>query len=217
MPAGDWVQIDVSDTGMGIPQEALSHIFEPFFTTKPIGQGTGLGLAQVYGIVKQHEGFIDVQSKAGFGSTFRIYFPVLGVSKEYKPSDDQSMQLDGSGKTVLLVEDDAATRTALQTLLKVHRYRVFLANNGEEALEMIGHLGDSIDLVISDIVMPKMGGFDLFRSLAREWPAIKVLLITGHPLEGNGERLLEDGKVNWLQKPFSVQEFSQAVLTVMRD
>lgn len=216
MPAGEWVRVQVQDTGTGIPPEALSHIFEPFFTTKPIGQGTGLGLAQVYGIVKQHSGFIDVQSKYGMGSVFSIYFPTISPAARQVPHEHQAMQLDGRGQTVLLVEDDAATRTALQTLLKVHHYRVFTANNGEEALDILASLGNPVDLVISDIVMPRMGGFDLFHNLLRDWPDIKVLLITGHPLDDAGERLLIEGKVNWLQKPFSVQEFSQAVSAVMK-
>lgn len=215
MPPGEWVRVTVSDTGIGIPQEIRSHIFEPFYTTKPVGVGTGLGLAQVYGIVKQHNGFIDVNSKVGEGSTFKIYLPDLQrveINSASAPSQDQ---IEGVGETILLVEDDLVTLQAMQDLLEAHNYTVLTAMNGLEALESFESKIDSIQLVISDIVMPKMGGIDLYKNLMQRKPELKMMFVTGHPLEGEGQSLLEAGAVIWLQKPFSMDEFTQLVQKIL--
>jgi CheY-like chemotaxis protein len=215
MGAGDWIRISVVDTGVGIHPENLSRIFEPFFTTKPVGQGTGLGLAQVYGIVRQHEGYIDVKSQVGEGTRFEIYLPALIM-----PPDDQDLKedrgvIDGTGRTVLLVEDDPTTRAALQALLGAHKFDVLLASNGTEALKILNQKNEIVSLVVSDIVMPEMGGIDLYTIMQIRWPEIEILFITGHPLESQDKGFLERGNVGWLQKPFSITEFNQAVQNLL--
>ncbi len=212
---GDWIRISVKDTGVGIQTDQLPHIFEPFYTTKPIGQGTGLGLAQVYGIIKQHKGFIDVKSRVGHGTAFTIYLPISPESKPDEPKSESPVRVDGVGKTVLVVEDDPTTREALQALLEAHRYYVKTAINGVEALQLLELDQKKIDLVVSDIVMPQMGGVALYRAIQDRWPAMKMLLVTGHPLEGDGQAMLEAGRISWLQKPFSAKIFNQAVYTLL--
>jgi CheY-like chemotaxis protein len=217
MPPGNWIQVSVKDTGAGISPENLTRVFEPFFTTKPAGQGTGLGLAQVYGIVRQHDGFIHVDSQIGKGTRFDIYLPSLAEPK-VEPSGlyDQS-KVDGTGKTVLLVEDDATTRTAMQTLLDSLNFKVLIAMNGKEAIQLLEEENESISLVISDIVMPEMGGMDLYTVMQIRWPDIMMLFVTGHPLNSDDQGVLEQGRVDWLQKPFSVNNFNQALRKFYED
>jgi CheY-like chemotaxis protein len=211
LPVGNWVRIIVNDTGVGIQAEALPHIFEPFYTTKPAGQGTGLGLAQVYGIVKQHDGYIDVFSTAGCGTTFTIYLPAIAYKEEEAYIQEPIPLFDGAGATVLLVEDDLATRDALRTMLETHNFNVLAATNGVEALSIFNQERKRIALIISDIVMPRMGGMALYREIKKQWKRAKILLITGHPLGPEDQASLEKGTVHWLQKPFSMQDFSLAL------
>ena len=204
---GDWIRIAVIDTGAGIPPEVLPRIFDPFFTTKAVGQGTGLGLSQVYGIVKQHGGIIDVKSKVGEGTHFTIYLPALVLVREEVESIHELPELHGRGRTMLIVEDDPTTRNALGDLLRAYEFRVLEARNGQEALKIFEQHSEIIPLVITDVVMPGMGGPALYRQLQERWPTVKVLFVTGHPLDADNQALLEKGHVHWLQKPFSVQEF----------
>ena len=215
MPLGDWICVSVSDTGVGIHPDNLSRIFEPFFTTKPVGQGTGLGLAQVYGIVRQHEGYIDVTSSEGKGTRFDIYLPSLMVQQDATEYEIEGGTVDGIGKTVLLVEDDPSTRTAVQHLLVAQNFQVLLASNGAAALEILEERYSEITLVVSDIVMPEMGGMELFTVMQIRWPDIQILFITGHPLEEQEQGVLERGNVDWLQKPFSLSDFSQVIQRLM--
>ncbi|RPI80457.1 MAG: response regulator, partial [Chloroflexi bacterium] len=210
-PPGKWIRISVSDTGHGIPPEALPHIFEPFFTTKPVGQGTGLGLAQVYGIVNQHDGYIDIESQVGEGTCFTIYLPAQEAQSVEKYPSEPLFRYDGGGALVLLVEDDKPTRDALQALLEVNKYTVLTAVNGVEGLRLYSQNEGRITLVVSDMVMPQMGGVELYNALKDKWPWVKMLLITGFPLELEDQSLLEKGYIKWLQKPFSVKEFMSAV------
>ena len=214
MPPGNWLRIGVIDTGVGIAPDNLSRIFEPFYTTKPVGQGTGLGLAQVYGIVRQHEGFIDVKSQVGIGTQFEIYLPGLPGEAEDDDSDVDRSLIDGTGKTVLLVEDDATTLTALQALLDAHQFQVLTASNGSEALKLLELQHSTISLVISDVVMPEMGGMELYSVMKISWPEIKMIFITGHPMDSQDQDVLERGRVVWLQKPFSITDFNRAVRKV---
>jgi len=214
LPFGNWIVISIKDTGLGIPPAHLAHVFEPFYTTKPIGQGTGLGLAQVYGIVKQHDGYIDVHSHQGNGTTFTIYLRSLD-EEIIQPVAVESSEMDGVGKSVLIVEDDNATREALKALLEAYNYKAYVAANGLEALTYLETNGESIQMIISDVVMPKMGGLELFHAIQDRWPGIKMLFVTGHPMDGENQKLLERGSVHWLQKPFSVLEFSQAVRNLL--
>jgi signal transduction histidine kinase/CheY-like chemotaxis protein len=205
---GDWIRIEVIDTGIGIPPEVLPKIFDPFFTTKSVGQGTGLGLSQVYGIVKQHGGCVDVKSSVGEGTRFTIYLPALVLVREEVEYARELPELRGGGQTLLIVEDDPSTRNALSDLLRAYEFRVLAARNGQEALELFEEHSQVIPLVITDVVMPGMGGPALYHQLRERWPEVKVLFVTGHPLEAESQALLEKGHVHWLQKPFSVQEFA---------
>lgn len=215
MPTGDWIRVTVTDTGEGIPAENLSRIYEPFFTTKPVGQGAGLGLAQVYGIVRQHGGFIDVQSQVGKGTRFDVYLPSLTLEEDDASVQKDHAKLDGAGRTILLAEDDTTTRAALQDLLNEYHFRVLVVSNGIDALKLLEMESDSVVLVISDIVMPQMGGIELHKMMQIRWPEIMMLLITGHPLDKKDQNLLERGTADWLQKPFSVAEFNQSIQAML--
>ncbi len=212
--AGEWIIIEVQDTGHGISPEHLPHIFEPFFTTKPVGLGTGLGLAQVYGIVKQHGGYIDVQSQPSLGSTFTVYLPALLQPTQVYLEEQPSVRLNGNGAIALVVEDDTATRNALKALLEAQHYQTLTAADGHEALKVWESQAERIELLVSDIVMPQMGGIELYQILKGKQPDLKMLLITGHPLNEEYRAALAGGKVHWLQKPFSIPEFNQAIQTL---
>lgn len=214
---GDWIRLVIRDTGSGIPAEILPHVFDPFFTTKPVGQGTGLGLAQAYGIIKQHGGSIDVQSVTGEGTMFVIHLPELKTPSEQPSVAEISLRMSGAGETVLVVEDDRAARDALQSLLESQDFRVLCAKNGVEALQIFEQEQDSIILVVSDVVMPEMGGVALYQAMRKIQPLIKVLFLTGHPLDIKNHVLLEMGRVHRLQKPFSVKEFVATLRTMLHD
>lgn len=214
IPPGSWIRMTVKDNGEGIPAEALPHIFEPFFTTKPIGQGTGLGLAQAYGIIKQHDGYIDAHSQLGEGATFHIYLPEKEILEE-ENAVTPPIEFKGGGETILLVEDDYPAREAMRTLLEDNNYRVLSAANGAEALQIFNEQESAIDLIVSDVVMPVMGGMALYQALQMRRPGIKMLFITGHPIQDWDKIVLETGNVSWLQKPFSIAMFDQAVYQLL--
>jgi signal transduction histidine kinase/CheY-like chemotaxis protein len=217
IPPGSWNRITVKDSGEGIPPDVLPHIFEPFFTTKPVGEGTGLGLAQAYGIVKQHDGFIDAHSQVGEGTTFHIYLPAQQPLEKEMDIPDLSLDNRGSGETLLLVEDDYSTREAMKTFLEDSNYSVITASNGQEALEIYEQEGKKIAMIISDIVMPVMGGVALYQTLRERWPGVKMLFITGHPVKEQDQALLESGNVHWLQKPFSAGVFNETVSSFLHE
>ena len=214
----EWVRLVVSDTGEGIPADVLPRIFDPFFTTKAPGKGTGLGLAQVYGIVKQHDGEIDVESRMGHGTTFSIYLPALPVKYEGAPDQEALPLKTGNGETILVVEDNAATREALTGSLQWLNYRTLEAANGLEALALVERRlaraaiepGHGIDLVVSDAVMPEMGGEALSDELRERDPALKVLLLTGHPLSEEFQALSAQ------PKPRSLEHLSHMVWRALR-
>ena len=157
MEPGDWAVWTVSDTGAGMPAEVLKHIYEPFFTTKQPGEGTGLGLAQVYGIVKQHKGTIEVESELGQGTTFRIYLPQTGQAKAPLQQEEAYIPT-GDGETILVVEDESVVRQVVRSMLEDRGYRVITASNGQNALEVYESHCDEVQLVVTDLVMPEMGG-----------------------------------------------------------
>lgn len=217
LQTGNWVRISIRDTGIGISQDALAHVFEPFYTTKPVGQGTGLGLAQAYGIIKQHGGHIEVQSCLGQGTIFNIFLPALEPADDEDFSSEQTLELEGDGEMILVVEDDAVARQAMCDLLEAYNYHVLVASNGLEALKNYSQHGEKVALVVSDIVMPEMGGVDLYYSLQEQWPQVKMLFVTGHPLRERDQDLLERGDVHWLQKPYSIQSFHETIQYLIRE
>lgn len=215
MGVGEWVHLTVSDTGTGIAPEELPHIFEPFFTTKEMGQGTGLGLAQVYGIVKQHGGFIDVQSRMGEGTVFDIYFPLIVLpAVNLSPQETGSSQDEGS-EFILLVEDNEAMRLSVEDALIRMGYYVLSAANGNEALEILVHEGGEVDVVLTDLVMPKMDGLQLSEAIRQQYPDMKILIMTGHTLQENRLQTLQETAVPWLTKPFSLQTLAQKIREIL--
>jgi signal transduction histidine kinase/ActR/RegA family two-component response regulator len=206
-----WVTLRISDTGEGIRPENLAHIFDPFFTTKEADKGTGLGLAQVYGIVKQHEGEITVESEPGIGTTFKLYLPAVSEKPIFSVALAQAEVIIGREVTVLLVEDNPTTRQSIEETLNMLGCKVVTADNGRKALELYAAQADTIDLVLSDIVMPSMGGLELYRELQKISPDLKFLVITGYPLNEQARQLLEQGLIDWIQKPFLAEELAEKI------
>jgi two-component system cell cycle sensor histidine kinase/response regulator CckA len=211
MPPGQWICLQVIDDGQGITQETLPRIFEPLFTTKERGKGTGLGLAQVHGIVKQHQGYIGVESIVGEGTTFSLYFPALPEAAVLLDAAPDVAIIRGQGQTILVVEDEQITREAICAILETFNYRTLAATDGAEALRLFDYFGRDIALVISDMVMPGMTGATLYTRLQEKWPDIKMLIITGYPFSEEDRFALRHGIVGWLQKPFEVEDIVTAV------
>ncbi|MFZ5918268.1 MAG: PAS domain S-box protein [Chloroflexota bacterium] len=215
MEAGEWVRLRVSDTGTGIPPDVLAHIFEPFFTTKAPGQGSGLGLAQVWGIVQQHEGHIDVNTQAGHGATFSIYLPAL-LATQVAAEPPIMETVRGQGELLLVVEDNIATREALTDSLEMLGYRVVTAANGREALAVLEAHLEEITLVLSDLVMPEMGGQALLNAMKERGLAVPLVMLTGHPRAEELERLRAEGLHGWLSKPPSLERLAEVVARAVR-
>jgi len=216
MPEGEWVRIIIQDTGVGMPQDVLPHIFEPFYTTKAPGEGSGLGLAQVYGIITQHEGYVDVTSEVGKGTSIFLYLPAQPGPVEDVVILEKPAQPGNSKERLLVVEDDAGARTAVSEALKAYAYDVLSASNGVEALEVIEENRGKIDLVISDLVMPGMSGVTLYKRLAKDHPEISVMVMTGYPLKQDTRELLESGGITWLAKPIHMRSLVRAIHKVLR-
>jgi CheY-like chemotaxis protein len=215
MSLGRWICIQVSDTGCGIAPEALPHIFEPFFTTKEIGSGTGLGLAQVYGIVQQHNGHILVRSELGRGTKFSIFLPALfAPTTLLSPGRTEPVER-GHQQSILVVEDDAATREGVREVLESLNYRVQVATDGKEALSIYGSHG-GFDLVITDLVMPGLGGMALYKTLRETDPGVRVIIMTGYPLGHGTRELLEEGQIFWIQKPLNTVMLAGAIRQVLQ-
>jgi len=216
---GQWVCLSVRDTGCGMDEETRKRIFEPFFTSKQKGKGTGLGLSTVYGIVRQHGGWIDVQSTPGAGSRFDVYFPKseLPIEGEMPRGEKQTPVANPSGGNVLVVEDNPSIRSIVCDALKRKGYSVREASDGLNALQVLSEWGQPIDLLITDMVMPAMGGEALALKLRRQMPKLKVLFMSGY----TEERLPEMGKIRpgeaFLLKPFPVERLMKAVGGLMQE
>ena len=222
MPAGDYVLIEVKDTGIGIAPDNLARIFEPFFSTKEVGSGTGLGLSTVYGIVKQTGGFVFVDSNPGTGTAFEIYLPrhhageVEIVAAERTDAGEPPVPKDLTGTgTVILVEDDDAVRTFGGRALRNKGYRVIEAKTGETALDLVRHASGRINLLITDVVMPQMDGPELIREVRRIDPDIKVIFISGYTEDAFRQRLGSDSDIHFLAKPFSLKQLAIKVKEVV--
>ena len=214
MTAGHWVCLVVSDTGSGIPAEVMPHLFEPFATSHPKGEGMGLGLAQVYGIVKQHGGHISVETQPGHGTVFRVFLPAEQTGSPVPPVRERTttapIPAKASGETVLLVEDEELVRMSTQKVLESLGYYVLTATNGREALEVHGS-GQAIDLVLTDVVMPQMGGRELIIEIRKRDPKLKAVIMTGHALDMESQWLRDQGISNLVHKPLDRNTLAQVV------
>ncbi len=211
LSAGEWITLSVSDTGAGIPNEALPHIFEPFFTTKEVGQGSGLGLAQVYGIVKQYSGHIYASSQPEQGSTFTLYLPLPEQRPLASLSEEENSAPLGQGQTILLVEDEKSVLEATQAMLQALNYRVLSATNGQEALQIYQNRQQEIALILSDMMMPDMDGVALFQALRARNPHIKMVMMTGYPLYQKSQEILSQDAVPWINKPMTFRRLAQVI------
>jgi two-component system cell cycle sensor histidine kinase/response regulator CckA len=207
---GRYAVLAVSDTGHGMDADTLSHVFEPFFTTKGVGHGTGLGLSTVYGIVKQSDGYVWAYSEPGRGSTFKVYLPEV-EQEAVSPRAAAVPDPIGRGEMVLLVEDDEPVRRMTRRALEDAGYRVLEAPNGHAALDLLGTDGARVNLVLTDVVMPGMGGRALAERLAQVWPDLPVLYTSGYT-DGEIVRrgLIEPGAA-FVQKPFAPETIARAV------
>ena len=214
---GDQAMIEVSDDGPGIPPDVMTKIFDPFFTTKPVGEGTGLGLATVYGIVKQSDGWISVDSKPGEGAAFRIFLPVHvpvpGVAVAPAPAAPKrpvARDLSGAGR-ILFVEDEDAVRGVAAKLLRLRGYEVIEAASGEEALKLAEAHAGTIDLMISDVVMPGMQGPDLLKQARGYLGAAPVMFISGYAESEFSDLLEGEVNVSFLPKPIDIKTLAERV------
>jgi two-component system cell cycle sensor histidine kinase/response regulator CckA len=234
MPAADYVLVEVSDSGSGIPPEIIDKIFEPFFSTKEVGKGTGLGLSTVYGIVKQTGGFIYVESVVGRGTTFRIFLPRhIPTAEEMEPvgapeapavaealaaADEvvRARAMDHTGQgTILLVEDEEGLRALNARGLISRGYTVLEAANGVEAIAALEKNGGAVDLVVSDVVMPEMDGPTMLKEMRRRNPELKIIFVSGYAEEAFQKSLPEGEQYDFLPKPFTLKQLVAAVKQTM--
>jgi signal transduction histidine kinase/CheY-like chemotaxis protein len=217
---GRYVEISVSDNGVGMDKATQARIFEPFFTTKQVGKGTGLGLSMVYGIVKQHDGHVHVYSEVGHGTTFKVYLPVdeKAVKKEAKA---QQIPLRGGSETILIAEDEEALRKLSKDVLETLGYTVLLAKNGEEAVEMYTLNRERINLLLFDVVMPRMGGSEAFEQIREMGGDVPLVFMTGYSSETvqsqfvKQNKLIEELGVVVIQKPYSLEGLGRKVREVL--
>lgn len=211
---GSYVLMSVTDTGDGMDQEILDHIFEPFYTTKATGEGTGLGLAMVYGIVKQHDGYIMCYSEVSKGTTFKIYFPAQ-ETEEKRQIEREDVYAKGGNETILLVDDDEMIRDLGSRILKKAGYNVIEAANGVEALEKYKDHSKDIDVVILDLIMPKMGGVQCLLELLKMNPDLKVVIASGFSVNGQTKDALRSGAKGFINKPFNRMEMLRTLREVL--
>jgi len=209
---GEHVCLNVADTGSGIDPENLRHIFEPFFTTKEVGKGTGLGLATVYGIINQHQGWIEVDSEAGKGSTFRVFLP---LAKEPAPAQEARVArqaVRGGSETILVVEDEVAVRELVCSVLEGHGYKILQAETGIKALDVWQRNKKKIDLLLTDLVMPDhLNGRELAEKLRSEKPKLKVIFTSGYTADVVGKDFVLQRGLHYLQKPYDPQKLALTV------
>ncbi len=216
VPTGHYVLLTVSDSGAGIAPQHLSHIFEPFYTTKAAGKGTGLGLATVYGIVKQSGGFVWVYSEPGLGTTFKIYLPWVQQGKVESAAPKFAEKPPSNGcETVLLVEDETTVRQATLEFLNLRGYNVLEAKDGEDALQVSANYQERIDLMITDVIMPRMGGAKLAERLAVDRPSMKVLFVSGYAEKAALRQGAIDVTTRFLQKPFSLKTLASKIREIL--
>lgn len=215
--SGEFVVLSVKDNGCGMDEETVAHIFEPFFTTKDLGKGTGLGLATVFGIVKQNAGFIRVNSEKSKGTTFSVFLPRHAGKTSTGGEPREELLEKGGQEVILLVEDDPNILKMTKSILEKLNYRVFAANHPLVALEIFAGHGDEIDLLLSDLVMPEMNGLDLALQMSAQSKRLRVLLMSGYGDEVFATSGLSKEKFDFLQKPFCRKDLSQKIKEVLRN
>jgi len=213
---GRYVLLTVADTGCGMSKDVLVRAFEPFFTTKPLGEGTGMGLAMVYGIVQNHDGAVDVESEEGRGTTFRIHLPLHLEKTAAPPRTGHGSPQEGSG-TVLLVDDESLVLNVAAVMLRKVGYNVVTAESGEEAVERFRERYGHIDLAVIDMAMPGMDGRECFAALRRIDPSVKAILSTGYGRDGRAQKAMDDGMLAFVQKPYRLAELAKAIARVLKE
>jgi len=213
---GEYVRLKVTDTGCGMDAETVKHIFEPFFTTKSVGEGTGLGLSTVYGIVKGHGGHITCASEKGQGTVFNIYLPVV-QTYDVKVVQEESFfeEIRGGSETILLADDERAILEVARDALQEYGYNILLAENGEQVLDIYQARGEEIDLVVLDLSMPGMGGQRCLKELCRINPKVKVIVASGYSADGQQKLSLDNGAVGFIPKPYRLKDMVRTVREVL--
>jgi two-component system, cell cycle sensor histidine kinase and response regulator CckA len=211
---GPWVMLTVSDTGCGMDAQTQSRIFEPFFTTKAQGKGTGLGLATVYGVVKQSGGFIYVYSEVGQGTTFKVYLPQVVAEVDKEVSEKPVAPASGS-ETILFVEDEESVRELVRDYLSAAGYHILEASDGVQALEVAAAHEGTIEILVTDVVMPRLSGRELASRVTAERPNVKVLFISGYTDDSIFRHGVLEGGVAYLQKPFNLKSIAQKIREVL--
>ena len=212
---GSYVSVALSDTGVGMDAETLARVFEPFFTTKPVGVGTGLGMSMAYGLVKQHRGYLHIYSEVGQGTTAKVYLPAVrdrGMSELESVADES---LPGGTEAILLVEDDQTMRLAAQQLLSKVGYRVFTAVDGQQGLDAFRAHRADLQLVITDVVMPKLSGFDMYEVIRGESRGVRVLFMSGFPAPNFRKTVGQDSHVAFVTKPWTASELLAQVRVLL--
>jgi two-component system, cell cycle sensor histidine kinase and response regulator CckA len=212
---GPHVTVQVRDEGSGMDENTLAHLFEPFFTTKSAGKGTGLGLSTVYGIVQRAGGHIRVVSAPGKGSTFTVHLPRVETPAAVEAPEHPVGDVLHGAETILVVEDEDAVRSMMREALEARGYRVLVARNGVEALDLAGRYGDYIDLLITDVIMPQMNGAELAQRLARLRPGLRVLFVSGYTDDAVIRLGVLERRTAFLQKPFSLDVLARTVRDVL--
>jgi signal transduction histidine kinase/ActR/RegA family two-component response regulator len=213
MKEGKYAVIKVIDTGTGMDEETLKRIFEPFFTTKEVGKGTGMGLPMAYGVVKNHNGFIEVDSAPGKGSAFTIYLPAIGEKAEREIEIAKPLHKGKGG--ILVIDDEEITRNVARDILHELGYDVLLASGGKEGIKIYADKKDVIDLVILDMIMPEMGGKETFKKLKEINPDVKILISSGYGQDSLPEQVMDDGEAGFIQKPYNINEIAAIIKEVL--
>ncbi len=212
---GDYLKIEVTDSGWGMDQKTQKHIFEPFFTTKPDGKGTGMGMAAVYGTVKNHKGAIEVHSKTGKGTTIQLYFPHITSKPDRKQQADERIKLSKGSTHILVIDDEEMIRDVGSVMLNSLGYKASLCSNGAEAIEFFKNAWQDIDLVILDMVMPRMSGMETFLELKKINPHVKAILSSGYGADSEVQKILNAGVRGFIQKPFHRKDLSEKIAEVL--
>jgi len=217
---GSYLKIGVADTGAGMDEKSIQRIFEPFYTTRPMGEGTGLGLASVFGIIKKHKGIITVDSQVGKGSTFSIYLPAARILQ--RPKEKDQLRVISSGKrpakgsgTILVVDDEEYILNADQAMLNELGYEVLLANGGKEALRIFDENKDRVNLLILDLIMPDLSGEIVYDRIKAIRPDVRVILSSGYSIEGQAESILKRGCDGFIQKPYNLDQLAQKIKQIL--